>query len=374
VLVHHPDAALDRLTGAGPGHDLAAAEAAVRSLCTRTGLVVDPTRKVADLSVGEAQRVEILKVLYRGARTLILDEPTAVLSPPEVAELWKVLRTLRAQGDTVVLITHKLDEVVDISDAVTVMRGGETVGRLTAGEATPARIAHMMVGRDVALAGAPAGDEGASKSKEGAAAPRAATGERAAAGDRDAPLVVDHLVVASARRARVVNDVTFSVRAGEIFGIAGVEGNGQTELIEAIAGLRPVASGSVRLGGREITAWDVRARADAGLSHVPEDRHHRGLVLDFSVLLASQPTRGVDVGAIEFIHAQLRAARDAGKAVLLVSADLVEVLSLADRVGVLYAGRLVVVLPRGRATPETLGPYMTGLGVAAAPNDTPEGA
>jgi simple sugar transport system ATP-binding protein len=424
---------LGRETVRGMRLDLGAAGAAVRSLCTRTGLEVDPGRKVADLSVGEAQRVEILKVLYRGARILILDEPTAVLSPPEVAELWKVLRTLRAQGDTVVLITHKLDEVVEVSDAVTVMRAGETVGRLSAGEASPGRIARMMVGRDVALAGVPV-------ATDVTVATRAGDG---AAVDANAPLVVERLVVASSRRAREVDEVTLTVRAGEIFGIAGVEGNGQTELIEAIAGLRPVVSGAVRLGGREITAWDVRARADAGLSHVPEDRHQRGLVLDFSVadnlvlglqhrfsraaamdrariaenaarqvarydvrppepalparalsggnqqkvvvaremgrdfavLLASQPTRGVDVGAIEFIHAQLRAARDAGKAVLLVSADLVEVLSLADRVGVLYAGRLVVVLPRGRATPETLGPYMTGVGAAPNENVAPrEGA
>jgi simple sugar transport system ATP-binding protein len=392
--------------------DLESAIRDVRSLCERTGLVVDPERLVSDLSVGEAQRVEILKVLYRGAKILILDEPTAVLSPPEVQDLWKVLRRLRDDGDTVVLITHKLDEVIEISDTVTVMRAGETVGRVATSETTPSSIARMMVGRDVVLAGE-------------SQVPQ--PGGRAAA-DARAALQVRHLVVGSSTRARAVDGVSFELAPGEILGIAGVEGNGQTELIEAVAGLRAVASGSVRLGNDDVTHWTVRQRADAGLSHIPEDRHERGLILDytiadnlvlglqhrfcargvmqrdrvasnattqirgfdirpptstlaaralsggnqqkiviaremgrdFRVLLASQPTRGVDVGAIEFIHAQLRSAREAGKAVLLVSADLVEVLALADRVAVMYGGRFVVVLPRAEATSEVLGPYMTG--------------
>jgi general nucleoside transport system ATP-binding protein len=392
--------------------DLKTAVRDVRALCERTGLVVDPERIVSELSVGEAQRVEILKVLYRGAKTLILDEPTAVLSPPEVKDLWTVLRRLRADGDTVVLITHKLDEVIEISDAVTVMRAGETVGRLATREATPSSIARMMVGRDVVLAGESRVPEG-----EG----RGAVGGGLA-------LQVHDLVVGSSTRARAVDGISFDLAPGEILGIAGVEGNGQTELIEAIAGLRGAASGRIRLGGEDVTQWTVRERADGGLSHIPEDRHHRGLVLDYSiadnlvlglqhrftsrgvmqrervetnattqisgfdirpptsslaaralsggnqqkiviaremgrdfrVLLASQPTRGVDVGAIEFIHGQLRAARDAGKAVLLVSADLVEVLALADRVAVMYGGRFVVVLPRAHASTEILGPYMTG--------------
>ena len=397
--------------------DHAGAEAAVRDLCSRTGLMVDPSRLVADRTLGEAQRVEILKVLFRGAKILILDEPTAVLSPPEVRELWKVLRALVQDGGTVVLITHKLDEVIEISDTVTVMRAGETVGRVATRDVTPATIAKMMVGRDVRLAGNDAGD---------------AIGTD---GDRSVALAVAGLTVASARRADEVRDLSFELRAGEILGIAGVEGNGQTELVEAIAGLREAARGTVLLGGADVTAFTVRQRADAGLSHIPEDRHHRGLVLEysvadnlilglqhrftrgatlardriatnaseriaqfdirpvnaqlparalsggnqqkiviaretegraFSVLLAVQPTRGVDVGAIEFIHAQLRAARAAGKAILLVSADLTEVLALSDRVAVMYGGRIVVTLPRTDASPEVLGPYMTGASPGAA--------
>lgn len=415
VLGHEPRAGIQ--------FDRAGAEAAVRALCERTGLVVDPARKVADLTVGELQRVEILKVLFRGAKILILDEPTAVLSPPEVTELWKVLRSLVKSGGTVVLITHKLDEVIEVSQRITVMRAGETVGHMETAGATPAAIARMMVGRVVKLAGEA---DGQLETADGGR--QAADGRRQAAG---APigLGIRALTVASSRRPNEVDQLSFDVRAGEIFGIAGVEGNGQTELIEAIAGLRPVSSGTVQLGSEDITSWTVRQRADAGLSHIPEDRHRRGLVLEysiaddlilglqhrfsrglalvrerigrnaeeriaqfdvrpataetparalsggnqqkvviarelrgreFSVLLAVQPTRGVDVGAIEFIHAQLRAARDAGKAILLVSADLVEVLALADRVGVMYGGKLVVTLPRAEASAQVLGPWMTG--------------
>jgi simple sugar transport system ATP-binding protein len=395
--------------------DREGAEAAVRALCDRTGLIVDPTRRVADLTVGELQRVEILKVLLRGATILILDEPTAVLSPPEVTELWKVLRTIAAEGGTVVLITHKLDEVIEVSQTITVMRAGETVGRLPTAGATPAMVARLMVGRDVKLAlDRPMSAE--------------ATERRAMPGGVYA-LTVHELTVPSARRPNEVDHVSFKIRPGEIFGIAGVEGNGQTELVEAIAGLRAPSAGTVSLGRNDVTQWGVRARTDAGLSHIPEDRHHRGLILDypvsdnlilglqhrftsglslaadrirdnamqriaqfdvrppdmklparalsggnqqkvviaremrgreFYVLLAVQPTRGVDVGAIEFIHEQLLAARDAGKAVLLVSADLVEVLALSDRIGVMYGGRLVITLPRAEASAEVLGPWMTG--------------
>ena len=397
--------------------DMAAAERAVRDLSERTGLRVDPTRKVSELNVGEAQRVEILKVLYRGARILVLDEPTAVLSPPEVQELWEVLRTLRANGGTVVLITHKLDEVVAISDTITVMRAGETVGRMATQGTTPADIARAMVGRDVSLA-------------------QREAGVRDSGGPAAALLEVRDLAVAGARRARAVDGVSFTVSAGEIFVIAGVDGNGQTELIEALAGLAPLAGGSIRLGGRDVSTLDVRGRIDAGLSHIPEDRHRRGLVLDFSiaenlilglqhrfsgaaqldapkiatnatsqvktfdirppdsalparalsggnqqkvvvaremggerpvrVLLAAQPTRGVDVGAIEFIHARLRAARDAGSAVVLVSADLNEVLALSSRVAVMYGGKFVCVVPGSEATAALLGPYMTGAARGAA--------
>ena len=391
--------------------DRAGAEAAVRALCAQTGLVVDPSRRVAELSVGEAQRVEILKVLFRGARTLILDEPTAVLSPPEVQELWRVLRTLRANGGTVVLITHKLDEVIDISDTITVMRAGETVGRMATAGTTPSEIARAMVGRDVALA---------ARVDTGAVVPTF----------RTARLEVRDLVVRGSTRAAAVDRVSFTIAAGEIFGIAGVEGNGQTELIEALAGLRPAEAGSVTLDGHDITRLGVAERIDRGLAHIPEDRHLRGLVLDYSiadnlilgrqhayagrfaldaarvagnaahqvqafdirpadaglparslsggnqqkvviarelggerwpsVILAAQPTRGVDVGAIEFIHARLRAARDAGGAIVLVSADLAEVIALSTRVAVMYGGRIVTIVPGDAATPALLGPWMTG--------------
>ncbi|HEX7981848.1 MAG TPA: ABC transporter ATP-binding protein [Gemmatimonadaceae bacterium] len=400
----------------GPVLDRAAAEEAVRKLSVETGLAVPPAAKVADLTVGQAQRVEILKTLYRGAKILILDEPTAVLSPPEVRELWGVLRSLKQSGSTVVLITHKLDEVIEVSETITVMRAGKTVARMATAGTTPQAIARAMVGRDVALAldaeytGTPMPELGAVS----------------------ALLEVRDLAVAGANGQPVVKSATFSIAPGEILGIAGVEGNGQTELIEAIAGLRQY-TGSIALASRDLATLNVRARGDAGLSHIPEDRHDRALILDytvaenlilgqqhrftrgaaldtprmleharelisrydirpdnpalaaralsggnqqkivvaremardFKVLLAAQPTRGVDVGAIEFIHARLREARDQGKAVLLVSADLAEVLALSDRVAVMYGGRIVAMLPRASATPETLGPYMTGAERAA---------
>lgn len=397
--------------------DLHRAVLEVESLCKKCGLHVDARAKIADLTVGEAQRVEILKALYRGARVLILDEPTAVLSPPEVQELWSVLRTLRADGGTVVLITHKLDEVIAVSDNITVMRAGATVSRFPTAGVTPRDIARAMVGRDVNLH-----LDAMGAVREGSAhAPSSARGG-------DAVLRISNLQVASDRGTSAVNDLSFEIRPGEILGIAGVEGNGQTELLEAIAGLRGTQNGRVLLGTRDLSGLSVRDRADAGLSHIPEDRHRRGLVLDysiadnlilgrqhhfasrsgldrariaanateqvkrfdirppmaelparalsggnqqkiviaremgreFSVLLAAQPTRGVDVGAIEFIHAQLRAARDAGKGILLVSADLPEVLALSDRIAVMYGGRFVTVLPAAECTAELLGPYMTG--------------
>jgi len=404
--------------------DSASAIREVEALSKKTGLVVDPRRKVADLSVGEAQRVEILKALYRGATILILDEPTAVLSPGEVAELWSVLKTMRAAGSTIVLITHKLDEVMQISDRITVMRHGETVGQMATAGTSPADIARTMVGRDVTLAGS---------AVLGVSAPAGAV-TVAGTGAGTAPLAVANLIVRDSRRHVAVNAVSFTVAAGEILGIAGVEGNGQTELIEAIAGLRSAEGGSILMNGRDLKPLTVRQRGDAGLSHIPEDRHERGLVLeysvaenlilgqqhlfakrglldraqvernaldriarydirpanttlparalsggnqqkiviaremarDFKVLLAAQPTRGVDVGAIEFIHAQLREARANGKAILLVSADLTEILALSDRVAVMYEGKLATVLPRNEASEAVLGPYMTGASKSAA--------
>jgi simple sugar transport system ATP-binding protein len=407
--------------------DMTKAVADVKALCARSGLHVDPTATVADLSVGEAQRVEILKALYRGARILILDEPTAVLSPPEVRDLWDVLRTLKAGGGTVVLITHKLDEVIAVSDTITVLRAGQTVSRFATAGTTPREIARAMVGREVALAGdAPATTARSSAGASGRTAGQAAG--LSAGGVGQAGLQISGLTVRSDRGMVAVNNLSFEVAPGEILGIAGVEGNGQTELLEAIAGLRTPVSGSMRLGARDLAGLPVRERADAGLSHIPEDRHRRGLILeysiadnlilgrqhhfssargldtariaahaarqvqqfdirpaitslparalsggnqqkiviaremgrDFTLLLAAQPTRGVDVGAIEFIHEQIRMARNAGKGILLVSADLSEVLALSDRIAVMYGGRFVTVTPAAEATAESLGRYMTG--------------
>ena len=391
--------------------DYERAAASVQSLSTETGLAVQPGRKISELSVGEAQRVEILKVLFRGAEILVLDEPTAVLSPPEVRELWAVLRRLRDKGDTIVLITHRLDEVVDLSDTITVMRAGATVARIRTAETSPAEIARAMVGREVALS---AGRR---------ITPSSATGSR---GNRG--LEVRNLAIRGSRGNRVVDGVSFAVQPGEILGIAGVEGNGQTELIEALAGLREISEGQVLIDAVDITARTVAARHEEGLSHIPEDRHRRGLILEysiadnlilgvenkftkghvidraavlanasgqissfdirpgdpalfaralsggnqqkvviaremsraFSVLLASQPTRGVDVGAIEFIHQRLLEARAAGKAILLVSAELNEVLALSDRIAVMYRGRFAVVMPAAEASEEVLGEYMIG--------------
>jgi simple sugar transport system ATP-binding protein len=363
--------------------DGARAEREVAALAASTGLEVAVGRRVAECSVGEAQRVEILKVLYRGARVLILDEPTAVLSPPEVERLWAVLRAHRAGGGTVVLITHKLDEVMAVSDRVTVMRDGRTVaaGTVTA-ETTPAALAQAMVGRDVV---------------------RAASARSAS------------VMGATVLEVSALNGVSFTVAAGEILGIAGVDGNGQTELIETIAGLRR-GDGVITLLGKRIDGLSVRARRERGVRHIPEDRQRRGLVLDFSVadnlvlgtgarfdpaqieafdirpadpramvrglsggnqqkvvvarematdrpyavLLAAHPSRGVDVGAIELIHAHLRAARTAGKAIVLVSAELQELVELSDRVAVMLRGRFVGVLPRGEATVERIGRLMSG--------------
>jgi ABC-type uncharacterized transport system ATPase subunit len=407
--------------------DYTRAVADVQRLGEETGLIIDGRRLVADLSVGEAQRVEILKTLYRGAKILVLDEPTAVLSPPEVKELVQVLRRVRDNGGTVIIITHRLDEVMAISENITVMRAGKTVARMRTADTSPAEIAQAMVGRHVRLTTRELSIITDANLEPAGAGPS----DRALSGG----LMVRNLVVAGPRKAREVDDVSFAVRPGEILGIAGVEGNGQTELIEAIAGLRSAASGFIGIGDRDVTSASPRQRADAGLSHIPEDRQRRGLIMDYSVadnlilgmqhrftrngfldrnaiaeyarqqigafdirppnpaaparalsggnqqkvvvaremgggrdysvLLASQPTRGVDVGAIEFIHSRLIAARYAGKAILLVSAELNEVLSLSDRVAVMCGGRFVVIMPAADATEEILGEYMTGARVAA---------
>ncbi len=399
--------------------DFPRAEREVAAAAEKSGFRMNVRQLVRELSVGEQQRVEILKTLVRGARILILDEPTAVLSPPEVEELWRVLRALRDDGGTIILITHKLDEVTEISDTITVVRAGRTVARFPTAGTSPASIARAMVGRDVVLAG-----DVVREREVVASVPSAADGSPV--------LELRHVIVLGQRGQRAVDDVSFAVRPGEIVGIAGVEGNGQSALIEAIAGLRRVESGEILFGGRDGTSMSVRERDEHGLAHIPEDRHRRGLVLDFSiadnlilgrersythggvldrarilanareaiaradirpanptlparalsggnqqkiviaralsrptmqptlVLLAAQPTRGVDVGAIELIHARLRAARDAGMGILLVSAELSEILALSDRVAVMYGGKIAAIVPRSDASEEMLGPLMTG--------------
>lgn len=401
-------------TRRGARFDRAGAIAEVERLSRETGLAVPATRRVDQLTVGEAQRVEILKALYRGARILILDEPTAVLSPPEVDELWRVLRQLREQGTTVVVITHKLVEVMAISERVTVMRHGRTIDVLDTARTSPAEIAGLMVGRAVEL--------------------EARTQATPAGGPAANRLVIRDLSVRGATRSNTVQGFSLTVEPGEIVGIAGVEGNGQTELIEAIAGLRAMQGGEVSIGRDVLNTLSVRERTTAGLAHVPEDRHLRGLILDyttednlilglhaqfsrrgvldraairrnaealirefdirpqdpiaparalsggnqqkiviaremgksFRVLLAAQPTRGVDVGAIEFIHARIRGAAQQGKAVLVVSADLGEILALSQRIVVMYGGRAVADLSRAEATEERIGRLMTGAAMEAA--------
>jgi simple sugar transport system ATP-binding protein len=413
MLVDTMTVAENIVLGAEPGTaasiDLRKAAREIRALSDEFRLSVDPEALVQDLSVGQQQRVELLKALYRHARLLILDEPTAVLTPQEVEEFFAILRRMREQGKTVIIITHKLSEVLAISDDVTVMRDGRVVGRVKTKETSAAELARMMVGRDVLL-----------------------RVEKPDARPAGTVLSVRGLSVAGAG-GRGVRDVSFEVRAGEIVGVAGVEGNGQTELIEALAGLLPPAQlgGAVEFEGRDITRAGARERYELGIAHVPEDRHRRGLLLDFDLaensilgvhyrrpavsvgplldlkgirgralevirdfdvrpanpdlqaralsggnqqkliigrefelrpklMLVSQPTRGVDIGAIEFIHRKLVALRDEGCAVLLVSAELEEVTSLADRLLVIYHGRIVGEVDPQRASQEEIGLMMTG--------------
>jgi ABC-type uncharacterized transport system ATPase subunit len=386
--------------------DYDAAAARVRELSTSFGLAVNPDSRIEKITVGQQQRVEILKALYRGAEILILDEPTAVLTPQEAKELFEIIESLKAQGKSIVFISHKLNEVLEISDRVTVLRRGKRVETIDRAGATEAGLARSMVGREVLL-----------------------RVEKKDATPGEALLQVEDLAVRDDRGLEAVRGVSFDVRAGEIVGIAGVDGNGQSELIDAIAGLRHVAGGHVRIGREDLTRSTARQALDAGIGHIPEDRHRRGLVLDFNlaenlvlhdygkapfsrfgwlnprywlssarrllkefdvrgggpttrsgslsggnqqkvvvarevsrdpqVLIAAQPTRGLDVGAIEFVHRRLVEQRDAGKAVLLVSLELEEVLSLSDRVLVLYEGQIVGEFPPD-VSEEEVGIAMTG--------------
>jgi simple sugar transport system ATP-binding protein len=415
MLVETMTVAENIVLGAEPGSvlalDLKSAAAQIRQLSEEFKLAVNPNEPVEHLSVGQQQRVELLKALYRHARLLILDEPTAVLTPLEVEEFFGILRRMRKQGKTVVIITHKLSEVLAISDEVTVMRDGKVVGELQTKDTNAAELARMMVGREVLL--------------------------RVEKPDPDVgrpALEVRNLSVLTEKGAKRVDNVSFTVRSGEIVGIAGVEGNGQTELIEALAGLVDPAqlTGEIVADGRTLNTLGARVRRELGIAHIPEDRHRRGLLLEFTlaensilgvhyrppiaafagnvflddnairrrateimedfdvrprnanlparalsggnqqkliigreyqlnpkVLLVSQPTRGVDIGAIEFIHRQLVALRDKGCAILLVSAELEEVTSLSDRLLIIHEGRIAGEVDPKVATLEEIGLLMT---------------
>ncbi|HEY0546247.1 MAG TPA: ABC transporter ATP-binding protein [Pyrinomonadaceae bacterium] len=416
MLVETMTVAENIVLGAEPGSaaalDLGGAEKKIRALSEEFKLAINPNATIESLSVGQEQRVELLKALYRHARLLILDEPTAVLTPQEVEEFFQILRGMRDQGKTVIIITHKLSEVLAISDDVTVMRDGKVVGRVKTSETNAAELARLMVGRDVLLR---------------VEKPDAVPGETVLS-------VRELSLAADGDEARRLDGVTFEVRAGEIVGIAGVEGNGQTELIEALAGLAASENikGRVDFLGRDVTHLSARAHRNLGIAHIPEDRLRRGLLLDFDLaensilgvhyrkpavtgsgvlldteairqraariikdfdvrpanvelparslsggnqqkliigrefdlqpklLLVAQPTRGVDIGAIEFIHRKLVAMRDAGCAVLLVSAELEEVTALADRLLVIRQGRIVGEVDPKVVTNEEIGLLMTG--------------
>lgn len=384
-----------------------AATRRIRELSANYGLQVNPDAKVEDLSVGMQQRVEILKAFYRNADILILDEPTAVLTPQESQELFSIMRKLADDGKAIVFITHKLKEVLAIADYITVLRLGRVAGTANPRTATEAELASLMVGRTVLL-----------------------QVEKKPARPGKPVLVAQDIEVKDNRGQLAVNGLNLEVREGEIFGVAGIEGNGQTELVEALTGLRRAGRGTIWIDGREVTSASARALINLGVAHVPEDRHKFGLVLTYPIsdnlvlstydeppfatagfrnehqvldfarklvkkfdirarnvqmltrnlsggnqqktilarelsrrirlLVASQPTRGLDVGSVEFIHNQIVAQRDEGVAVLLVSAELDEVLALSDTIGVMYKGKLAATMPRSQATREKLGLLMTG--------------
>jgi general nucleoside transport system ATP-binding protein len=401
----------------GAGIDYRSARRRAKELITRFGFDLDPDARIEELPVGLQQQVEILKTLYRDARILVMDEPTAVLTPQETIRLFEFLREFTAAGNAVVFISHKLDEVMALCGRMSVMRDGRMIGTVGRAATDVRRLATMMVGRDVLL-----------RVEKGPSEPR------------EPRLVVESLRLRHpVKRHAILDGVTFEVRAGEVLGVAGIEGNGQSELVEVITGLARADEGRVVLGGDDVTAIGARGRRERGMSHVPEDRNERGLVRPFPaalnailgdhhrppysdrfglldraaisahadriveaydvrprathvlaasysggnaqklivarelerdprVLVLAQPTRGVDIGAIEFIHRQIIRARDLGLAVLLVSADLNEVMSLSDRIIVMYEGRVMGELRAEDASPETLGLLMAGStleGVAA---------
>jgi simple sugar transport system ATP-binding protein len=412
MLVPVMTVAENLVLGAEPHHgpllDYGTAEREVRELSERFGLAVRPDAKIEDLGVGAQQRVEILRALFRGAKVLVLDEPTAVLTAQEAQDLFKVLRTLTAEGTSVIFISHKLNEVLDIADRVTVLRRGEKIDTVSTEGATERSLATLMVGRDVLLR--------VEKEDRKPGEPLLELRSLSAVDDRGLP---------------AVRDVSLEVRAGEIVGLAGVDANGQSELIETIMGLRRPEDGQVLVGGRDLTHASTRQTLAAGVSHIAEDRHRRGLVLEFDlaeniglrgyrspamsrmgwlspakmiakargllrqydvrggdaktragslsggnqqkvviarelsadprVIIAAQPTRGLDVGAIEFVHRRLVEERDAGRAVFLVSLELEEIRSMSDRVLVIYDGEIVAELPP-ESSEEDFGVAMTGGG------------
>ena len=387
--------------------DLKKANADILELSERYGLAVDPTAKVEDISVGAQQRVEILKTLYRGADILIFDEPTAVLTPAEILELMEIMKTLVKEGKSIILITHKLDEIRAVADRVTVIRRGKSIQTVGIEGATNKDLAEMMVGRSVSF-----------------------VTEKEEAQPKEVVLAISDLVVNENRGVPAVKELSLDVRAGEIVGIAGIDGNGQSELIQAITGLRKVKSGSIKIKGQEVVGLSPRKITEMNVSHVPEDRHRDGLVLEMmlsenialqtyykeplskngvlnynqinsyarklmeefdvraaneivpasalsggnqqkaiiarevdrnpDLLIVSQPTRGLDVGAIEYIHKRLIGERDKGKAVLVVSFELDEIINLSDRIAVIHDGKIQGIVKPSETNKQELGILMAG--------------
>ena len=387
--------------------DLKKANADILELSERYGLAVDPTAKVEDISVGAQQRVEILKTLYRGAEILIFDEPTAVLTPAEILELMDIMKTLVKEGKSIILITHKLDEIRAVADRVTVIRRGKSIETVSIEGVSNKDLAEMMVGRSVSF-----------------------VTEKEEAKPKDVVLQISDLIVNENRGVPAVKELSLDVHAGEIVGVAGIDGNGQSELIQAITGLRKVKSGSIKIKGREVVGLSPRKITEMQVSHVPEDRHRDGLVLEMmlsenialqtyykeplsnkgvlnynqinsyarklmeefdvraaselvpagalsggnqqkaiiarevdrnpDLLIVSQPTRGLDVGAIEYIHERLISERDKGKAVLVVSFELDEILNLSDRIAVIHDGKIQGIVKPSETNKQELGILMAG--------------
>lgn len=393
--------------------DKSTVAARIREISEQYKLEVDPDSYVQDLSVGIQQRVEIIKVLYRSADILILDEPTAVLTPQEVESLFKILKTLIEKGKSIIFITHKLKEVMEVADRITVLRAGQTVGTVSPKKVDPAKLASMMVGRDVNL-----------------------VVRKKPAQPKKVAMAVRDLFVRDERGHPAVNGLSFEVRKGEVLGIAGVQGNGQTQLVYALTGLLPIESGEIQLVGKKIRRLAPRDVMELGMAHIPEDRQKHGLILSFplydnlvlcnyylppfargitlqhnaivengaklieefdirtpsaalsastlsggnqqkvivarefsrpiDVLIASQPTRGLDVGSIEYIHNRIIQKRDEGTAILVVSSELDEILALSDRIAVMYRGRIMEIVDADKVDKEYLGLLMAGIEASKA--------